>query len=67
MDLLQQFRAAGEDGVDFRGAPFWSWNDDLEPDEVRRQIREMQVSGLGGHFMHARIGLITPYMGERWM
>jgi len=67
VDLLKRFQAAGKDGVDFRGAPFWSWNDDLEPRELQRQIRQMKKAGLGGHFMHARIGLITPYMGERWM
>ena len=27
----------------------------------------MQEAGLGGAFMHARIGLETPYMGEEWM
>jgi hypothetical protein len=51
----------------FKPIPFWSWNDDLEEYEIRRQIREMKKSGYGGYFMHARIGLITPYMGEKWM
>jgi len=54
-------------GVEFRGAPFWSWNDDLTEDELRHQIREMKRVGLGGYFMHARTGLVTPYMGEEWM
>ncbi len=27
----------------------------------------MKRAGLGGFFMHNRIGLVTPYMGERWM
>lgn len=67
MDLLEQFRQAGSDGQSFRGAPFWSWNDDLDPDELRRQIREMKRVGLGGHMMHARIGLLTRYLGEDWM
>lgn len=48
-------------------APFWFWNDDLSPDELRRQVRLMREAGVGGFFMHARMGRITPYMGERWM
>jgi hypothetical protein len=62
--LKKQFRIPG---AEWRGAPFWSWNDDLDPSEIRRQIREMKRAGLGGFFMHNRIGLVTPYMGERWM
>ncbi|NQT21786.1 MAG: hypothetical protein HQ592_18930, partial [Planctomycetes bacterium] len=67
MALSDSFRKAGKKGVSFRGAPFWSWNDDLDPKELQRQVREMARVGLGGHFMHARIGLITEYMGKHWM
>lgn len=51
----------------YQSIPFWSWNDKLEPDELRRQIREMKKAGIGGFFMHARGGLMTEYMGEDWM
>lgn len=54
-------------GSDWRGAPFWSWNDDLDPAELQWQIRDMKRAGLGGFFMHNRIGLVTPYMSDRWM
>ena len=67
MSLLQRFRKAGNDGRTFRPAPFWSWNDDLDPQEVRRQIRQMRQGGFGGHFMHSRVGLVTPYLGTDWM
>jgi len=67
MALADRFRQAGKKGIPFRGAPFWSWNDDLDPKELRHQVREMERVGLGGHFMHARIGLITEYMGKHWM
>jgi hypothetical protein len=67
MNLEERFRKAGEDGVEFRGAPFWSWNDDLDPEELRRQVRLHREAGLGGYFMHARVGLVTPYLSERWM
>ena len=51
----------------FRGAPFWSWNDKLEKKEIIWQIRDFKKRGLGGFFMHSRVGLITPYMGKEWM
>ncbi|MCK5844043.1 MAG: hypothetical protein KAG97_04995, partial [Victivallales bacterium] len=53
-------------GCDFRGAPFWAWNGKLEPDELKRQIRLMKKMGLGGFFMHSRVGLDTPYLSEKW-
>lgn len=46
--------------------PFWSWNDKLEEDELRRQIRNMKELGMHGFFMHARGGLETEYMSEDW-
>lgn len=53
-------------GSTFRGIPLWSWNDRLEEREVRRQIRAMADGGLGGFFMHARVGLLTPYLDNEW-
>ena len=51
----------------YRPAPFWSWNDKLDPEELRRQVREMAAAGLGGFFMHARGGLRTAYLSDEWM
>ncbi|MBQ8753469.1 MAG: hypothetical protein IJZ19_00390 [Lentisphaeria bacterium] len=51
----------------YRPAPFWSWNDKLEPEELRWQIREMAKAGLGGFFMHARGGLQTEYLSQEWL
>ena len=50
----------------YRPIPFWSWNEKLDPEETRRQVRIMNDAGIGGYFMHARGGLITEYMGEEW-
>ncbi len=50
----------------YRGKPFWAWNGKLEEYELRRQIRVMQEMGLGGGFMHSRIGLDTAYLSEEW-
>ncbi|MDO8587171.1 MAG: glycosyl hydrolase [Armatimonadota bacterium] len=63
----EKFKDAGVNGKEFRGAPFWSWNDDLDPEELRRQIRGMCNAGMGGFFMHTRTGLITPYLSEKYM
>jgi len=52
--------------VDYRPVPFWSWNEKQEPNELKRQIREMKEQGFGGFFMHARIGLKTQYLGDEW-
>jgi len=67
MSLKEQFERIAGKGVDFRGIPLWSWNDKLDPDELARQVHEMARAGLGGHFMHARKGLITEYMGPEWI
>ena len=66
MALEDQFERVGTRGAGFRPLPFWSWNDDLDPEELARQVNEMARAGLGGHFMHARAGLITEYMGSEW-
>ena len=48
--------------VDCRGVPFWAWNSKLEIPELRRQIRILKEMGMGGFFMHSRVGLNTPYL-----
>ena len=50
----------------YRGKPFWAWNGKLEPDELRRQIRLLKHMGLGGFFMHSRVGLDTEYLSYDW-
>ena len=50
----------------FRGKPFWSWNGDLEKDELLRQIDAFKEMGFGGYFMHSRVGLETEYLGDKW-
>lgn len=50
----------------YKPIPFWSWNDDLDINELVNQVDWMYESGIGGFFMHARGGLLTPYEGEHW-
>ena len=54
-------------GLKYHSAPFWSWNDRLDPHELRRQIRDMVEHGMGGAFMRSRVGLETEYMGAEWL
>ncbi|MGE4490566.1 MAG: hypothetical protein AB7E95_13575, partial [Kiritimatiellales bacterium] len=53
-------------GRGYRAKPFWAWNSELESDELCRQIRLFKEMGFGGFFMHSRIGLKTPYLGQKW-
>ena len=53
--------------AEFRGCPFWALNESLDPMEMRLQVQEFHRAGMGGFFLHSRIGLITPYLGEAWM
>ena len=50
----------------YRIVPFWSWNEEMEPAEVRRQLRLMKEAGWGGSMVHSRTGLLTDYLGEDW-
>ena len=54
------------DLTDYQGIPFWSWNNELDETELVKQIDEMKAVGIGGFIMHARIGLKTEYLGEKW-
>ncbi len=61
--MRQEFKNPGKE---FRPIPFWSWNENLEVDELKRQIGEMAKVGMGGYFMHARSGLTTQYLKDEW-
>lgn len=61
--LVKEFQ---QPSAAFRGKPFWAWNGKLEEGELRRQIRIMHAMGLGGYFMHSRVGLDTEYLGKEW-
>ena len=50
----------------YKSLPFWSWNDELDKDKLIKQVEWMNENGIGGFFMHARGGLKTPYLGEKW-
>ncbi|MBI1335910.1 MAG: hypothetical protein GC164_02990 [Phycisphaera sp.] len=62
-DLYSEFQ---NPGAEYRGKPFWSWNGDLDREELLRQVRVMKEMGFGGYFMHSRTGLVTEYLGDEW-
>jgi len=67
MESVNQLRSQFADPPNwYRPAPFWFWNHDLKEGEIRRQVRLMHEQGIGGFFMHARYGRITPYLSEEW-
>lgn len=64
--MKQLLENAKKNQDSFRPLPFWSWNEELEEDRLRWQVQQMAKAGLGGFFMHARVGIKTEYMGEQW-
>ncbi|MBQ7922299.1 MAG: hypothetical protein IJ325_06950 [Clostridia bacterium] len=63
MDIIKTIK---DNAYAYASMPFWSWNDKLEEEELRRQIRDMKRLGMSGFFMHARCGLETEYMSDEW-
>ena len=61
--MIREFK---NPSAQYRPIPFWSWNDKLEIEELKRQIDEMKKARVGGYFMHARSGLKTEYLSEEW-
>ncbi|MBE7558990.1 hypothetical protein HS125_08600 [bacterium] len=51
----------------FRPAPLYVWNDDMQEEEIARQLNEFKAQGIGSLFIHPRPGLITPYLSQRWL
>lgn len=54
-------------GCEYRGAPFWAWNCELDKDELLSQIDCLKEMGFGGYHMHPRVGMATPYLTDEFM
>ena len=63
-DVFQRLSAASSK---YRSAPFWAWNDSLNPERLSEQIDLMKQQGFGGFFIHSREGLETEYLSKEWM
>lgn len=51
----------------YRGAPFWSWNNRLDKEQLFRQINYFKEMGMGGFQIHPRTGLETEYLGDEYL
>ena len=52
---------------EYRGTPFWAWNNELDKQQLARQIEYFKKMGLGGFHMHTRTGLATEYLSDEYM
>lgn len=52
---------------EYRAAPFWAWNSELNRDLLLRQIEYLKEMGFGGFHMHSRSGMATPYLSDEFM
>ncbi|MCX8160102.1 MAG: glycosyl hydrolase [Candidatus Saccharicenans sp.] len=65
--LAETFKLFSEPPSDYRPAPLWVWNEDMTPEKISAQLRDLKDKGFGGVFVHPRPGLITPYLSEEWL
>lgn len=63
-DIIRELKE--QDMREYTSLPFWSWNNDLDDDELIAQIHTMKDAGIQGFTMHARTGLRVEYLSERW-
>ena len=57
MDLQQAFATFSAPPREFGPIPFWFLNDDLEEEELLRQLHAFHDAHFGGFVLHARVGL----------
>ncbi|MBO3800073.1 MAG: hypothetical protein FGF52_03330 [Candidatus Brockarchaeota archaeon] len=57
MNLKKEFRDAPKE---YRPSPFWSWNNLLDANELRRQATEFAEKDFDGYFVRSRLGLTIP-------
>ncbi len=62
-DLRRQF---SNPPASHRTMPFFVWNGDVSEADIDKHLAEYKAQGIGGFFVHPRVGLITPYLSERW-
>ena len=52
---------------EYRAAPFWAWNCQLDRKELLWQLEVFQKMGMGGAHMHVRTGMATEYLSDEFM
>lgn len=53
--------------AEYRAAPFWAWNCELDKKELLWQIERLKEIGFGGFHMHTRSGMATKYLSDDFM
>ncbi len=66
MDFIELKGILEQEHKEYKSMPFWSWNNELDEENLVAQIEDMHEAGIGGFIMHARTGLKTEYLGEKW-
>lgn len=46
--------------------PLWVWNGDVNETRILEMLDQFAANGIGGVFVHARPGLVTEYLSDRW-
>lgn len=52
--------------AEYRPAPLWVWNADMNRQDIDRMLGEFKKTGFGGAFIHPRAGLVTEYLSVDW-
>lgn len=52
--------------AEYRAAPFWAWNTELDKKELEEQIKIFKEMGFGGFHMHSRTGMATEYLSDEF-
>ena len=55
-----------EPGKEFRPAPLWTWNAQVNHEDIDTGLQFFKDQGFGGAFIHPRPGLITEYLSDEW-
>jgi hypothetical protein len=63
-DLWSQFQ---DPPKEYSLIPYWAWVEEIEPERVREQIREMVRQRVYGAYVFGFWGLRTPYLSPEWM
>ncbi len=66
MDFIELKGILEQEHKEYKSMPFWSWNNELDEENLVAQIEDMHEAGIGGFIMHARTGLKLEYLGEKW-
>lgn len=62
LDQKEYFEISKE----YTPVPFWFWNGDMNEKDICFQLKEMKNKGINEAIIHARKGLVIPYLSEEW-